>query len=443
MMLVPMRMVRVCNGKSMGELRRLRAVTVVQVLVVALLLLSSPRPAQTLVVLSRQAPASKRSYAAGYYSSGHQPHAATAVTSSLTATTPSSAAVESQSQHQEPFLTVVIPAYNEQGRIGTTLRAYQSYLLQSPSSCWKGHSRILVVDDGSTDQTSAVVQQFAAFTNGNFTTNTTSTGSWGSKNEKDGCPILCLSLTENQGKGGAIAAGIAHVVSLETTARSNSSNGEDASTTKPGIILTADADGSADPSCLEALYRALLEQLEVQRRAVTKGADAGDTNGTSNGSSIWKYPALVCGYRVYNDDSNDDERDDKNRGSAQNTSSSSSSPLRQIFHWGFRTVVQILFWGTGLNEIRDTQCGSKLFTRAAAQKLYANLHLRRWSHDVEVLLRAVVPGTATTLRVGQAPVPWRDCAGSRLAAEGVVRVAATMLMEIAYCRFAYAAGWWK
>jgi len=135
----------------------------------------------------------------------------------------------------------------------------------------------------------------------------------------------------------------------------------------------------------------------------------------------WKRPALVCGYRVYKGDS--------------------SSVFRRIFHWGFRTTVQTLFLGTALSKVRDTQCGCKLMTAAAAQQLYSSLHLRRWSHDVEVLCRAVL--TNNSIALTQAPVPWQDCKGSRLAAEGVLRVALRMFWDICYCRFAYAVGWWK
>lgn len=415
-----MRMVR-CR-KSMGEHRLLLLVTT-SVQLLALLLLAASRPAQTFVVSNQ---ASKRGSCC---CSG--PHIAPSRCLSGAGTSATTQIESSQQQFRQsqPFLTVIIPAYNEQERIGTTLQAYQSYLLaEGRQQCWKGRSRTLVVDDGSIDQTVAVVRRFASARN-DITTSTA-----GSENDDigvydgnvDSCPILCMSLNNNQGKGGAIAAGIAHVLSYDAgSSEHSSSNVEDS------LILTADADGSADPSCLEALYKVLLELLYERQQDATGGDDDKDSSG-----SIWKYAALVCGYRVYDSDSKDGRGD-----FAQKSTPPSSSLLRQVFHWGFRTTVRILFWGTGLNEIRDTQCGCKLLTLTAAQQLYTNLHLRRWSHDVEVLLRATTTKRATT--VGQAPVPWRDCAGSRLAAEGVVRVAGTMLAEIAYCRIAYAAGWWK
>ncbi len=55
----------------------------------------------------------------------------------------------------EPFLSVVIPAYNEERRIGRTLEGMLAYLgrKQFPS-------QILVVDDGSRDRTGEVVRSF-------------------------------------------------------------------------------------------------------------------------------------------------------------------------------------------------------------------------------------------------------------------------------------------
>lgn len=54
------------------------------------------------------------------------------------------------------FLSVVIPAYNEQERIGSTLEAVAAYFEQQPYV-----TEILIVDDGSKDQTVAVVNDFA------------------------------------------------------------------------------------------------------------------------------------------------------------------------------------------------------------------------------------------------------------------------------------------
>ena len=54
-----------------------------------------------------------------------------------------------------PFLSVVIPAYNEALRIGKSLDRIRRYLSEGPSS------EVIAVDDGSTDQTTHVVAQAA------------------------------------------------------------------------------------------------------------------------------------------------------------------------------------------------------------------------------------------------------------------------------------------
>ena len=55
----------------------------------------------------------------------------------------------------EPYLSVVIPAYNEGGRIGSTLEQVRRYASSQPFPV-----ELIVVDDGSTDHTLKVVAQF-------------------------------------------------------------------------------------------------------------------------------------------------------------------------------------------------------------------------------------------------------------------------------------------
>lgn len=54
------------------------------------------------------------------------------------------------------YLSVIIPAYNESKRIGKTLRAVRDYLSRQPYA-----SEIIIVDDGSSDDTSYVARQYA------------------------------------------------------------------------------------------------------------------------------------------------------------------------------------------------------------------------------------------------------------------------------------------
>ncbi|MEE8442653.1 MAG: glycosyltransferase, partial [Dehalococcoidia bacterium] len=52
-----------------------------------------------------------------------------------------------------PFLSIVIPAYNEERRILSTLRQVTEYLA-AQAYTWT----VLVADDGSTDGTASLVQ---------------------------------------------------------------------------------------------------------------------------------------------------------------------------------------------------------------------------------------------------------------------------------------------
>jgi dolichyl-phosphate beta-glucosyltransferase len=55
-----------------------------------------------------------------------------------------------------PFLSVIIPSYNEERRIGPTLQEVLRFLDEQPYT-WE----VVVVDDGSTDDTAAIASAFA------------------------------------------------------------------------------------------------------------------------------------------------------------------------------------------------------------------------------------------------------------------------------------------
>jgi glycosyltransferase involved in cell wall biosynthesis len=81
------------------------------------------------------------------------------------------------------FLSVVIPAYNEQSRLTQTLDSVRDYL-NGQSYTWE----LAVVDDGSSDQTAQIVER-AAVSDAN---------------------ILLLQYGQNRGKGFAVRHGMLH-----------------------------------------------------------------------------------------------------------------------------------------------------------------------------------------------------------------------------------------
>lgn len=58
-----------------------------------------------------------------------------------------------------PDLSIVIPAYNEERRLGRTLERIRGYIESSPSPTL--NAEIIVVNDGSTDGTARVVEEYA------------------------------------------------------------------------------------------------------------------------------------------------------------------------------------------------------------------------------------------------------------------------------------------
>lgn len=80
-----------------------------------------------------------------------------------------------------PHLSVIIPAFNEERRLPATLESVHAFLMS-----WGKSFEIVIVDDGSTDGTASIVQEFAK--------------------QHDG--VRLLSYVPNQGKGHAVRTGM-------------------------------------------------------------------------------------------------------------------------------------------------------------------------------------------------------------------------------------------
>jgi len=129
-----------------------------------------------------------------------------------------------------PALSVVIPAYNEENRLPQTLSSVHSFLTAAGSEF-----EVIVVNDGSSDNTVAVVEEFA----------------------KHHAGIRLLSYGANRGKGYAVKAGVL------------ASTGD--------LVLVDDADGNAP-----------IEELTRLRDAIDSGADVaiGSRNKPNSGTVI-------------------------------------------------------------------------------------------------------------------------------------------------------------
>ena len=94
------------------------------------------------------------------------------------------------------------------------------------------------------------------------------------------------------------------------------------------------------------------------------------------------------------------------RSHLQSDAVATRSFVRTILMYGFHFLVQSLC----VRGISDTQCGFKLFSRAAARLLFPNLHVERWAFDVELLFMARRLG----IPLVEVPVNWKEVDGSHL-----------------------------
>ncbi|THH17452.1 hypothetical protein EW146_g3358 [Bondarzewia mesenterica] len=108
------------------------------------------------------------------------------------------------------------------------------------------------------------------------------------------------------------------------------------------------------------------------------------------------------------------------------------SLLRNFLMYGLHTVLRIV----GVGHIRDTQCGFKLFTRAAAQQIFPHQHLATWIFDVELLLLAKQLG----IPVEEVPIEWHEVPGSKL---NVMKDSLQMLRDLLVLRVNMLLGTWK
>jgi dolichyl-phosphate beta-glucosyltransferase len=97
---------------------------------------------------------------------------------------------------------------------------------------------------------------------------------------------------------------------------------------------------------------------------------------------------------------------------------------RQFFGRCFNLFTRLVM---GL-PFRDTQCGFKAFTRAAAQTVFQLQTIERWGFDPEILFIAIKRG----LRVEEVPVSWGHDERSRMS---YLRDGMQMLREMAVIRW--------
>ena len=214
----------------------------------------------------------------------------------------------------ETTLSVVIPAHNEARRIGETLERIRGFAVRAPWSI-----EVIVVDDGSRDETARVVRQAPA----------------------EPMTLRLLGDRVNRGKGYAVRRGV-------LAARGD-------------LVLMCDADLSTP-----------IEEVVRLHEWIARGC------------------AVVIGSR-----------------DLPGAVLDPPQPLvRRLMAWAFRALRRRIL----LPELRDTQCGFKLFTGEAARELFARARTRGWLFDCEVLGLAEKLGYS----IREVPVRWSNHPDTRV-----------------------------
>lgn len=216
--------------------------------------------------------------------------------------------------HKDIFLSVIIPAYNEEEKIERDLELVYEYLGKQ-----RYNYEVLVVDDGSKDKTCEIVKSL----------------------EPKYKSLYGICYKQNRGKGYAVKRGI-----LEA-------RGE--------YILFADA-GSCVP----------YKEVEKGFRVLEDGYD------------------VALGSRAL----------------AESQILQKQPKYRQIGSQIFGLIVR---WIMGVNQIRDTQCGFKLFRREAAHAIFRKNRIDGFMFDVETILNARKIG----FKLKEFSVVWKNDPDSR------------------------------
>jgi glycosyltransferase involved in cell wall biosynthesis len=167
-------------------------------------------------------------------------------------------------------LSIVIPAYNEQGRIAPSLEQILAYLNQQ-----EYESEIIVVDDGSTDHTAPIVERFIRRESGKSV------------------QLTLLSHPTNRGKGSGVKTGVLHA--------------------RGAVVVFTDADLSAPITELPKL----LGPIEQRRCDIVIGSRGVDRSLIGQRQSPWrevagrtfnllmraltglKFKDTQCGFKAY------------------------------------------------------------------------------------------------------------------------------------------------
>ncbi|KAJ5470388.1 hypothetical protein N7530_007745 [Penicillium desertorum] len=307
----------------------------------------------------------------------------------------------------ELFMSVVVPAYNEEDRLTGMLEEAVNYLEHmygdtasaiANSSAGTRETRsmrkrkpngdttsdaagpasdrgweIILVSDGSTDRTEEVAFRFARDHQLSLHPKGHA-GPW-TPEAAEGVhippgTIRVVNLTHNRGKGGAVTHGMRHV--------------------RGQYVVFADADGASKFEDLGKLVGACRDVEDAKGRAVAVGSRA----------------HMVGSEAVVK-----------------------RSKLRNFLMHSFHLILWLMT-PPKTATVKDTQCGFKLFSRSALPYIVPYMHSEGWIFDVEMLMLAEF----ARIPVAEVPVGWREVKGSKL---NVLRDSIGMAWGLAVLRAAW------
>lgn len=108
------------------------------------------------------------------------------------------------------------------------------------------------------------------------------------------------------------------------------------------------------------------------------------------------------------------------------------SLIRNFLMYSLHTLVFIF----GIRDIKDTQCGFKLFNYKAIQEIFPQMHTEGWIFDVEVLILAI----RKKIPIKECAISWHEVDGSKV---DLARDSIAMAIDLVTTRLAYLIGVYK
>lgn len=355
-------------------------------------------------------------------------------------------------------LSVVVPAYNEKERLPImlketvefleSLREGKRSLADGPESKGKGVAKngraangvqslskaaqavhealqaplstfeIIIVDDGSKDGTHQVALDFAKLHAPSLSSQ-----------------IRVVRLVKNRGKGGAVRHGVLH--------------------SRGALILFADADGATSFADLSNLCRTLSHVSTDKGHAVAVGSRAHMVKSDAVVKRSFIRNFLMHSFHIFLTLL---LRPPTLRGLLRKlTGGKKKASGKKAGCNGTRTTILPV-----QPEIKDTQCGFKLFTRPTAQLVFPASHIDGWIFDVELLILAQTssnlamqieppseveeteaeeePLKGLAVPIAEVAVHWQEVGGSKI---DLVRDSIRMALDLIVIRANYGFGRWK